>query len=126
MSPQIGELSTRYFSPHRKAVGATDSSAPTNAKAGVAGVGYEALIVDLVLESGSLSGATLELFTWSDGAGAFVSQGTAKTQAFTAPGQWVIDGLDGRRFWIKVTALTGTSPVIGIWVKAFNREREGG
>ncbi len=121
---ELGAFSTRQFNPHRKGVSATDSAAPTDANAGTNGQGYEKMLVDLAVKSGTLTGCTLEVLTWSEASQSFVSQYPAASQAMTGPGQFAFDQLYGRRFWIMVSALTGSAPVLDISVQGFYSELE--
>jgi hypothetical protein len=94
------------FSLHREAVAAVDSSNPTDPALGVDARGFREAVVNVTFSWG-ISSCDLEVLFWNERAGAFVSASPAVTFASVTANKAVAFEAKGRRFFVKVTALTG-------------------
>lgn len=106
------------FTPHRANVTAADA-APTGGgtpvppkSAGLDSKGYATVDVELYF-TGTIASCVVDVYFWSDGAGMFLPQDPAVTFTGTAARTFRFTS-DGRRFWIRVTTLTGTNPAVFI------------
>lgn len=103
------------FNPHRLSVAAAEVADVTNSKLGVNALGMEQAILDLKLETGTLTSVVLEVLYWSDASSKFVAPTPAEEVTFTGPSQATV-GVVGRRFHVRVKTLSGTSPVVSVYV----------
>lgn len=112
--------STPDFNQHRTGVNAVDAVAPTDQKVGVNAKGFRWAVIDVVLESGSLTNLDFQVLLWSAASGKFVPAVNTDFQVagIGAATQLVIP-VYGSVFWLKVDALTGTIPVIGFYVAGY-------
>lgn len=103
------------FNPHRKNVAAAEVADVTNQKAGVASLGFDQVIMDLKLESGSLTSVTLEVLYWSEASGKYVAPTVAEEATFTAPSQATFNPV-GRHFFVRVKDLVGAAPKVSVFL----------
>lgn len=106
--------STPDFNQHRTGVAAVDATTPTDRKVGVNAKGFRWAVIDVMLESGTLANLDIQVVLWSEASGKFVPAVNSdfKVTGITTATQLVIP-VYGCTFWVKVDALTGTSPKIG-------------
>lgn len=98
------------FNLHRGGVSAPDSGTPPVFLHGVNSRDYARAVVD-VSNTGTLAEVTLEALFWSDASASFVSDTPPQTFTLSAAGQFTVE-THGRRFFIKVNALSGTGCVL--------------
>lgn len=110
--------STPNFNPHRTNLQAVDAGTPTKTQ-GINGQDFESAVVDVCLVSGTLTGLTLEAVYWSDESNKYVSAAPSPdVVSVSAACQFIVNHA-GRRFYLKVNAISGASPVIDLNVAGF-------
>jgi hypothetical protein len=121
MGTEIGRLVSGEFNAHRTEISRVDGSDIVATEPGANGYGFEVLLIDVSVHSGVLTGATLEVLTYSEASGQLVEQSPPAAFDMSGPAQFVFSSLYGRRFFVRVNRLAGTNPVIDISVSAFRR-----
>jgi hypothetical protein len=107
---------------HRENLTTADSSVPTMLSSGLDPGGFSYVAIDAILASGT-SGVGLEVHVWSDGAQKFVPAIPALvTTGLGATSSWAVEVL-GRRFWVKLTAISGATPRVDIYASVLEARR---
>lgn len=115
--PTVNDLSIApQFAPHRTGLSAADGSNSDKKAEGVNCEGFNDIAVDVVKVSGTITDLDVEVLFWSETTGAFVSQDAQITKADHTTGFQFVFESQGRIFWVKITTLTGTTPVVSIYV----------
>lgn len=104
------------WSPHRLGLTTADGAVSTKKAEGVNSEAFNDIAVDVVLQSGSLTDLDVAVLFWSDAAGKFVVESPSITNINNTTGFQFTFQSTGRIFWIQVTSLTGTNPVVDIYV----------
>lgn len=104
----VNRMALGELNPHRFALAAVDSAAPTTKMSGFATLGYKGAIVEAHVANGAISALELDVYVWSDASGKYVLDPTLTALTGAAPGQWTVPNTGGRWCWIFLKTLTGT------------------
>jgi hypothetical protein len=109
--PQLPNVSL-----HRKGVTAADAAIPTDPSFGVDCYPFRWAIIQVHLRSGSLTDLDLEILYWNPLVEKFVPNVPAQTILNLTGSASVPVEVFGRRAYVKITSITGTSPVVDIGI----------
>lgn len=115
--PERNDLGTApRWTPHRIDLTAADGAATTKKAEGVNAEGFSNIAVDVSKVDGPITDLDVEVLFWSEISEKFVSEDAQITKTnHTDSFQFVFDSM-GRIFWVMVTALTGTTPKVSVYV----------
>ena len=104
------------WTPHRLDISAADGAVTTKKADGVNAEGFSNVSVDVSKISGTITDLDVEVLFWSEISEKFVSEDAKVTKEnHTDSFQFIFDSM-GRIFWVMITALAGTDPVVGVYV----------
>lgn len=100
---------------HRDQVAAADAALPEQIVRGVDPGPVENAILYVVVDSGTLTELSLRVVYWSPPAGKFVPEVVPETFLVTEECSIAV-AVKGRRFFVEAVSVTGSSPVVSIYV----------